>query len=64
MQNQHAVVWFQNGEVVRDDAERGPDFFDPERIDDPVLRTQRLLRERLGSRFSYTRAVSFANMGK
>jgi serine/threonine-protein kinase len=34
------------------------------RHEDPVLETQRLLRERLGRYCSYSRAVSFANQGR
>src|SRR5207244_4000233 len=43
-----AAVWFENWQVVRDDPTRGPNFFDERQHEDPVLRTQRLLRERLG----------------
>jgi hypothetical protein len=58
-----SAVWFENGAVVRNEAERAPKF-DLERIDDPVLRTQRLLQRKLAKDFSYSRAVSFANQGK
>ncbi|HEV3255894.1 MAG TPA: protein kinase [Gemmataceae bacterium] len=64
MQNPQAVVWFENGEVVRDEPQRQLEFFDAERIDDPVLNTQHLLKAQLRGYFSYSRAVSFANVGK
>jgi hypothetical protein len=37
---------------------------DVEPIQDPIFQIQTLLREKLGSRFSLIRAVSFANVGK
>jgi hypothetical protein len=49
---------------VEQSADRGPKSFDPKRIDDPVLRTQRLLAERLLPHFEVVRAVSFANQGE
>jgi hypothetical protein len=57
-------VWFEDWQVVHDEARREPNFFDERRHEDPVLATQRLLRERLGSLCSYSRAVSFANQGR
>jgi hypothetical protein len=55
-------VWFENGAVVRNEAERAFQSFDPVRIDDPVLQTQDLLkRTLLGRHFDYMRAVSYAN---
>jgi hypothetical protein len=63
MQHRDAAVWFENGEVVRDEENRAPKL-DPTRIDDPVLRTQRLLKEKLQPLCSYTRAVSFAFTGR
>ncbi len=59
-----AAVWFENGTVVTAETGRGPKSFDATRIDDPLLRTQRLLRERLGQHFPYTRAVCFAFRGQ
>jgi hypothetical protein len=60
-----AAVWFKNGEVVTAEAGRAPKGFDVGRIDDPVLRTQGMLRDKLGPPlFDYTRAVSFAFRGK
>jgi hypothetical protein len=60
-----AAVWFKNGEVVTAEAGRAPKGFDVGRIDDPVLRTQGMLRDKLGPpHFACTRAVSFAFRGK
>jgi hypothetical protein len=60
-----AVVWFENGLVVTGETGRAPKGFDAGRIDDPVLRTQGVLRDKLGPPlFDYTRAVSFALRGK
>jgi hypothetical protein len=59
-----AAVWFENGAVVTADKGRAPKSFDATRIDDPVLRTQGVLRDKLGPHFDYTRAVSFAFRGK
>jgi hypothetical protein len=64
-QDIRAAVWFENGEVVRHDRERGPVFFDAHKADDPVLRAQqrlRYLQQRHG--FTYTRAVGFADRGQ
>jgi hypothetical protein len=63
-QDPRAVVWFENGEVVRHEAERAFALFDPQRIDDPVLQTQVMLQDRLRPYFAYTRAVSYANQGR
>jgi serine/threonine protein kinase len=64
MQNPVAAVWFEDWQVVHGEPTREPNVFDERRHDDPVLQTQRLLRERLGSLCSYSRAVSFANQGR
>jgi serine/threonine protein kinase len=58
-----AAVWFENGAVVTAETGRAPMAFDVQRIDDPVLRTQGVLRDKLGPHFDYTRAVSFAFWG-
>jgi hypothetical protein len=62
-QGRLAVVWFENGEVVRGGVERGFKSFDPKKIDDPVLRTQALLKEKLQKHFPYTWGVSYASQG-
>jgi hypothetical protein len=59
-----AAIWFENGAVVTAESGRAPKAFDGQRIDDPVLRTQGVLRDKLGPHFDYTRAVSFAFRGK
>ncbi len=62
-QDMRATVWFENGDVVRNEAGRAPRF-DAKQLNDPVLQTQQRIREKLQPLFSYTRAVSFANQGK
>ena len=62
-QHPRAAVWFENGAAVNGEKERGPNFFDVQRIDDPVLETQRVLQERMGRLCDYSRAVSFTNAG-
>src|SRR5262249_20775070 len=58
------ILWLENGAEVRDEqgrtAVRGaPTFAQARERDDPVLRTQRLLKSRLQGLFPYTRAVCF-----
>ena len=43
--------------------DRGPEFFVEVEVQDPILKSQRLLKERLKNHFSMMRAVSFANQG-
>jgi serine/threonine protein kinase len=59
-QDPRSLAWFDNG-VPRQDTVRGPRFFDPKRINDPLLATHQALQERLGSKFAFLRAVSFAS---
>jgi hypothetical protein len=59
-----AVVWFENGEVVKNDAVRGFKFFDPQKIDDPVLQAQGRLTRQLRGEYAYLCAVSYAVQGK
>jgi hypothetical protein len=63
-QDPRAVVWFENGAVVRHETERAFALFDPQRIDDPVLQTQVMLQDRLQRYFAHTWAVSYANQGR
>lgn len=63
MQDPRALVWLEGGAVVTG-GDRAPQFFDPKRIDDPVLQSQRLIAERLKPHFDLIRAVSFANQGR
>jgi len=61
--NSQALVWFVGGQPTTNaaDRERRPKFFDPQQIDDPVLKAQRIIQERLGSHFAINVAVSFAS---
>jgi hypothetical protein len=52
------VVWFENGSLV--ERSRAFASFTPRPIDDPVLRLQALLRDRLAPLFGYTLTVSYA----
>ncbi len=65
MQNARSLVEFHAGTIITEavSRDRGPVFFDPQRIDDPVLQTQQKLAERLSPHFELIRAVSFANRG-
>jgi serine/threonine protein kinase len=59
-----AAAWFENGELVRDDPDRGPLLLDKARpLDDPVLITQAALRGRVRQWFPYTRAVCYSFQG-
>jgi hypothetical protein len=59
------AAWFENGELVRDDPDRDAPVYAKKKVnDDPVLRTQALLRTRLAEVFPYTRAVCFAFDGR
>jgi hypothetical protein len=60
MQHPRSAVWFENGELVRHDRERKWVHFVEKEIDDPVLRMQGLLGERLQPHAASTAAVSFA----
>jgi hypothetical protein len=66
VQDARSAVWFENGRVVHDDLrlKRDPLVFEESNIDDPVLRTQDLLRERLPTHTAFTTAVSYARLGK
>jgi hypothetical protein len=62
-QTGRSLVWFDQGEVsVR--PLRAPKSFNPEKINDPVLQTQRLLRDRLMKQFEMIHGVSFAHRGE
>jgi hypothetical protein len=63
-QNPHAAVWFEDGVVVRDEAERTFSSFDPDVQAEPLFQLQALLLKRLQPLFSYQRSVSFANAGR
>jgi hypothetical protein len=59
-----AAAWFENGELLRNEADRSPIQIGKARpSDDPVLRTQALLRGKLKPLFPYSRAVCFGFKG-
>jgi len=62
LQDDHALVWLDQGELSTNRT-RAPKYFDPAQLDDPVLKTQKLISQRLKSYFPLIRAVSFANKG-
>jgi serine/threonine protein kinase len=57
------VAWFENGALVRDEAERAPNLKATLEGSNPLLRQQRALEERLKGHFSYSRGICFANRG-
>lgn len=63
MQDESALVEFEGGQVVTEaqEPDRGPQFFEAEQIDDPVLKTQQWLVEKLAPHFPLIRAQSFAH---
>jgi hypothetical protein len=63
-QNPRAAVWFENSRIVDTDPLRRALLFEEGEINDPVLRLQALLRERLQPHAQSTAAVSFAKQGK
>lgn len=64
VQNPKSAVWFENGMIVRSDAKRAPQFFTETDVNDPVLRLQAVLREKLQPLAACTSAVSFARKEK
>jgi Protein kinase domain/Domain of unknown function (DUF4384) len=62
IQDARSLVWLDQGEVSQDKT-RAPKFWEPQKLDDPILRTQRMLSAKLKSHFPLIRAVSFANRG-
>ncbi len=62
--NLRSAVWFENGKLLQNEPNRGPIRLNlTEKVLNPVLETQKNIRESLGSVFPYTRAVSFSNKG-
>jgi serine/threonine protein kinase len=57
------VAWFEDGRLVRDEEGRAFNLKETQEAQNPVLRLQNTLRNRLGERFEYTRAVTFGNQG-
>jgi hypothetical protein len=64
VQNARSAVWFDNGRIVEDDPRRTRASFEEGQSDDPLLRLQGLLRERLQPHAVFTTAVSLAKQGK
>ncbi len=64
VQDVRSAVWFDNGRVVEADPQRTRANYEERQLDDPLLRLQRLLQERLGPHAAFTTAVSFAKQGK
>jgi hypothetical protein len=63
-QDAHSAVWFENGRIVTGDNGRRQRGFEEADINDPVLRVQGLLKERIGPHAAGTAAVSFARLGQ
>ncbi|MGE3821020.1 MAG: protein kinase [Isosphaeraceae bacterium] len=65
IQDPRSAVWFENGVIADRRAEgRTRSHFIETKIDDPVLRVQGLLRDRLRSLAPFTSAVCFARLRK
>jgi hypothetical protein len=64
LQDPRSLVRFDDWVLVQREQsrERGPSFFEVD-VEDPIVRTQALLKERLAPHFAMMRAVSFANRG-
>jgi hypothetical protein len=63
VQHPRSAVWFENGQVVKNDDARRAVSFEETEVNDPVLRMQALLRGKLQPHASLTTAVSFAKVG-
>ena len=66
LQDSRSLVWFHNGSPVTQqvDPTRGPQFFNPEVIDDPVYQTQHTIYKKLRPFFELISANSFAYEGE
>jgi hypothetical protein len=66
LQDPRTLVWFTNGVVTPKSAAplRGPDVFTPRPLDDPVLKLQGEIQQRLAPHIKVSRAVSFAFQGE
>jgi hypothetical protein len=64
VQNPQAAVWFENGRVVENDPLRQRANFEVKEINDPVLRLQDRLVQKLQPRGQFTAAVSFARLAR
>ena len=65
MFDENLLAWFDNGSLVTRDMDhlRGLGFQQQGRIDDAVLKTQRLIQERLAPYFPLIRTVTVASKG-
>ena len=62
LQDEHALVWLDQGDVSASRT-RGPKFFDAAQLNDPVLKTQKLIAERLRPYFPLIRG-EFCEQGE
>lgn len=60
--DQRAFLWFDDGKVPSG-PDRGPRFHELKKLDDPLQKLQKTLRERSSPHFPVMRSVSFANAG-
>jgi serine/threonine protein kinase len=62
--SQHAAIWLENGQEVRDEPDRKRTFGTEEKaLDSPIARMQAMIRDKLQPHADYTRAVMFAKAG-
>src|SRR5205823_3571608 len=61
-QDAGVVAWFENGDVVRDEPVRAP-VAEPEEDGNSLERLNREVQRRVKGHFSYTRAISYGNLG-
>jgi serine/threonine protein kinase len=61
--NSDEAMWFENGTIVKNELDRAPKLDETKLSSNPAQRTQQLLHKKLGHLFTYTRAVSFTNLG-
>jgi tRNA A-37 threonylcarbamoyl transferase component Bud32 len=59
-----ARVWFQDFDLLRHDATRSPSYDDDLEQPTSPLGLQGVLRERIGREAAFSRAISFARLGK
>jgi serine/threonine protein kinase len=57
-----AVAWFENGNMVRDEARRAP-LVKPVQGGNPLERFNREVQRRVKGQFGYTRAITYGNEG-
>jgi hypothetical protein len=59
-----ARVWFENFDLLVGDPLRAPGMADRDGAGDGPLALQKTLRQRIGDRAAYSRAISFSRLGK